>query len=113
MSITLQSEPVPLSSDESGVIRVSGTRVTLDTIIAAHQQGETPEVIADQYPTVALVDIYAAITFYLRHREEIEAYLDQRRRQGEAVRRKHESRFSQEGLREELLARRRAESHES
>jgi uncharacterized protein (DUF433 family) len=113
MSITLQSEPVPLSADESGVIRVGGTRVTLDTIIAAFQEGETPEVIADQYPAVALADVYATITFYLRHREEIEAYLDERRGHGEAIRRKHESRCSQAGLREELLARRRAATEKS
>lgn len=108
MSIALQAEPMPLVMDEYGTIRVGNTRVTLDTIITAHQQGETPEVIADQYPSVALADIYAAITFYLRHREDVQAYLDERRRRGDEVRRKHESRFSQSGLREELSARRDA-----
>ncbi len=107
MPVVLQAEPVPLSTDESGVIRVGGTRVTLDTIVAAYEDGETPEVISDQYPAVGLADIYATITFYLRHRAEIEAYLDERCQHGEVVRRKHEARFSQEGLREELLARRR------
>ena len=106
MSIVLQAKPMPLAMDEYGTIRVGNTRVTLDTIITAHQQGETPKVIAKQYPTVALADIYAAITFYLRHREEVEAYLDERRWRGEEVRRKHQSRFSQSGLRDELLARR-------
>ncbi len=108
MSITLQAEPLPLAMDEYGVIRVGGTRVTLDTIVTAYEQGEKPEVIADQYPTVALGDIYATITFYLRHREEVEAYLRERERRGEEVRRQHEARCPQKGLREGLVARRDA-----
>ena len=108
MSITLQAEPLPLASDEYGVIRVGGTRVTLDTIVTAYEQGENPEVIADQYPAVALSDVYATITFYLRHRAEVDAYRADRERRGEEVRRQQETRCTQKGLREELLARRDA-----
>jgi uncharacterized protein (DUF433 family) len=108
MSIVLQTEPMPLAMDEYGTIRVGNTRVTLDTIVTAYKQGESPEVIADQYPTLSLADIFAAITYYLRHREEVEEYLAERQQRGEEIRRKHEARFSQSGLKEELLARRDA-----
>lgn len=112
MSITLEAEAVPLARDEHGVIRVGSTRVTLDTVIAAYRQDETPETIADQYPALSLADVYAAITFYLRHREDVDAYLAEQQHLAEEVRKKHESRFSQDGLCEELLARRDA-SHRS
>ena len=37
-------EPLPLSTDADGVIRVAGTRVTLDTVIDTFITGASPEV---------------------------------------------------------------------
>ncbi len=108
MSLTIRAEPVPLESNADGVVCVRGTRVTLDTIVAAFKQGATAEEIAQQYSTVVLSDIYAIIGFYLRQRLEVEAYLEQRMQQSEAVRRENESRFDPEGIRDRLLARRTA-----
>lgn len=105
MSLVIDT-PIPLQADSDGVIRVGGTRVTLDTIVSAFQRGETPEVIADQYPAVALADIYFALGFYLRYREEVDSYLAERQRHREAVRREWEARCPQQGIRERLLARR-------
>ena len=42
MSLTIDAEPVPLQADADGVVRVGGTRVTLDTIVVAFQQGLRP-----------------------------------------------------------------------
>jgi len=106
MSISIVAEPAPLTVDADGVIRVGGTRVTLDTIVAAFLDGATAEEIAQQYPSLDLADIYAAISYYLRHRPEVEAYLQQRRRLAEEVRRENESRFAPHGVRARLLARR-------
>jgi uncharacterized protein (DUF433 family) len=106
MSLAIAADPVPLTVDPYGVVRVSGSRVTLDTIVVAHQQGETPESIADQYPTVAISDIYAVIGFYLRHRREVDAYLEEQRKRAAAIRAGHESRLPPEGIRERLLERR-------
>jgi hypothetical protein len=50
-------------------MRVSKTRVPLDTIIAAFSEGATAEEIAYQYPVVPLADIYAVIGYYL-HRKK-------------------------------------------
>ncbi|MGD0899992.1 MAG: DUF433 domain-containing protein [Thermoguttaceae bacterium] len=110
MSLLIEAERVPLEQGEDGVIRVGGTRVTLDTIVTAYQQGEPPETIADQYPSVSLPDVFAVIGFYLRHRNEVEGYLAQERQRADAVRRKHDARFPQEGLRDRLLARRAPKS---
>ena len=61
-------ERVPIHTDADGVVRVAGTRVTLDTIVGAFEAGATAEEIAQRYPTVPLVDVYSVITYYLRHK---------------------------------------------
>jgi uncharacterized protein (DUF433 family) len=106
MSLILDAEPVPLQTDADDVVRVGGTRVTLDTIVGAFGQGATAEEIAQQYPTVSLSDVYAAIAYYLRHREEVEAYLEEGKRQSDALRHLHEAKCDQRGVRERLLSRR-------
>ncbi len=105
MSLVIATDPVPLKTDECGVIRVGGTRVTLDTIVIAYLQGSTAEEIAEQYPAVTLPDIHAVISFYLRRRAEVETYLQKRKHESEAIRRENEARFPQDGIRERLLAR--------
>lgn len=42
MSLEIRAEPVPLKVDPYGVVRVGGTRVTLDTIVYAFRQGTPP-----------------------------------------------------------------------
>ena len=101
-------QPPPLQSDDDGVMRVGGTRVRLDTVVGAFNQGCAAEEILLKYPTLKLTDIYAVITYYLWHREEVDAYLEDRRRQAETVRQENESRFSPVGVRDRLLARRQA-----
>ncbi len=97
-------EPVPLRTDDHGVIRIGTTRVRLDTVVADFETGASAEEIADDYP-LQLDDVYAVITYYLRHEEEVRAYLDRRQQQAESVRRENEARFDHRGLRERLLAR--------
>ena len=106
MSIAIQTDPVPLKMDEDGAIRVGGTRMTLDLIIAEHQAGASPEQIAADYDALLLGDVYAAITYYLHHQVEVDAYLEQRRRALEELRREIEDKHPREGRRERLLARR-------
>ncbi len=82
---------VPLRTDQDGVIRVGQTRVTLLTLIARYQSGDSPEVIHGGFPTVALSDIYAVIAYYLAHRAEVDEYIRQVERDGEEIRRKIEA----------------------
>lgn len=109
MSLVIETDPIPLKTDADGAVRVGGTRVTLDTIVTAYQQGATAEEIALQFPAVSLPDVHAVVSFYLRHRADVEAYLEEGRQQAEALRRKHESRSDLQGIRERLLARRAAQ----
>lgn len=55
--IPLVTEPVPLYADEDGVVRVGGTRVTLDSVVAAFRLGETAEGIVESYPALCLADV--------------------------------------------------------
>ncbi|MFL5805877.1 MAG: DUF433 domain-containing protein [Roseiflexaceae bacterium] len=106
MSLIVTAQPIPLTADADGVVRVGNTRVTLDTIIAAFHEGATPETIAQQYPSLALADVYAVIGYYLNHRPEVHAYLQQREQAATHVREQNETRFDPNGVRDRLLARR-------
>lgn len=98
------AEPVPLRVDSDGVIRVGGTRVTLDTVVAAFEAGATPEQIAQDYP-VGLADLYAVITYYLRHPEEIREYRERRSAAADSAREAARARWHQGDLRQQLQRR--------
>jgi uncharacterized protein (DUF433 family) len=66
---------VPLYTDEEGVIRVRNTRVTLLTLVAAHNRGDTPSEIHEGFPAIPLADIYAVLAYYLSHQSEVDDYI--------------------------------------
>ena len=106
MSLLIEAEPIPLTMDADGVVRIGGTRVTLDTLVSAFSDGATAEEIIYQYPSLRLSDVYAVLGYYLRRRPDIEAYLHQRQAQGMEVREQNQARFDPQGVRDRLLARR-------
>src|SRR5262245_13862587 len=109
MAITLQAEAPPLYRDETGALRVGSSRVLLELVIRAFQDGATAETIAERYPAATLADIYAVIAYYLRHRGEIEAYLAEREQRAKEVRQRIESHQGDlADLRARLLARQRS-----
>ena len=75
---TLSTEPAPLHMDEDGVFRVGGTRVRLESVVFAFNNGCAAEEILLKYPSLNLTDIYAVITDYLWHRQDVDAYLGER-----------------------------------
>jgi uncharacterized protein (DUF433 family) len=97
---------VPLREDKDGAIRVGETRVLLEVIIAAYLQGDTPEQIASNFDVLKLEAVYAVITYYLTHRDEVDDYMEQVDLAGEEIRRQLEALPSYKPLtREMLLAR--------
>jgi len=106
MTLIITSLPIPLTTDANGIIRVGGTRVTLDTIVAAFNEGATAEEIGYQYPAVSLVDIYTVISYYLQQHAEVAAYLRQQQQAAALIRQQNEAQFDPCGVRERLLARR-------
>jgi uncharacterized protein (DUF433 family) len=106
MSLSLEPETFPLTTLPDGTVRVANTRVTLDTIVHSFKAGATPEAIALSYPAVTLADIYATITYYLRHQQKVEEYLKERAKRAEKIQQELEQQFNPSGIRERLMARR-------
>jgi len=88
MSIVLECEAPPLRKDESGAIRIGNSRVLLELVIRAFQDGASPESIVQRYTSLSLSDVYTTIGYYLRHQQEIDSYLNHREQLAESVRQK-------------------------
>jgi uncharacterized protein (DUF433 family) len=55
---------------------VADSRVSLDSVIFAFLEGLSPETIAIEcFPALTLEQVYGAITYYLAHQAEMDAYL--------------------------------------
>jgi uncharacterized protein (DUF433 family) len=111
--MTLPLEPVtvplrredPPRKDDLPVYRVGDSRVSLDSVLGAYRDGADPDSIARAYDTLTLADVYAVLAWYLRHREEADAYLAARQAAADRLRREIEAaQPGQAGLREKLLA---------
>jgi uncharacterized protein (DUF433 family) len=64
-----------LSHDD---IRIRGTRVGIETVLYDFiHRSRSPEEIAASYPSVTLEQVYATIVYYLHHREQVTAYLEE------------------------------------
>ena len=100
------AQPPPLAEDEHGVIRVTGTRVQLETVVTAFDLGATPEEIVQSYTTLDLPSVYAVIAYVLQNRPRIDAYMAKRQSEADTLRLEVEQQFPQKGIRERLLARR-------
>jgi len=85
MSLVLEREIPPLREDETGAIRVGNSRVLLETVIRAFQDGASPECIVNRYSTLSLSDVYNTIGYYLKYQDSVEAYLNQREQLAESV----------------------------
>jgi len=90
--------------DEAGAVRVGSSRITIDLIVEQYENGMSPEDMVRAYDALVLADVYAAIAYYLRHREEVQAYLKRRQEEADALRAKIEAGHSRV-TRGELLAR--------
>jgi uncharacterized protein (DUF433 family) len=102
---TATTQTIPLVRHESGVIRVGGTRVSLDSVLYAFLDGSTPEEIVQQYPSLRLADVYTIIAYYLQNRAELDGYLSDRKEQRAKLHKELELRHDLVGIRDRLLAR--------
>lgn len=60
---------------------ISGTRISLDSVIYAFLNGSSPESIIQSFPLLTLEQVYGAIAFYLTNKNLIDVYL----REGEEI----------------------------
>lgn len=98
-------EQVPLRLYEGRSLRVGTTRVTLDTVVTAYKMGETAEEIAESFDTLELADIHAVISYYLRHVDEVDAYIADGEARAEELRRWVEEHQGATDFREQLRTR--------
>jgi uncharacterized protein (DUF433 family) len=108
MVLAIEAEPLPLAADPNGVLRVGGTRVTLDTVVGAFNAGSAPEAIALRYDSLRLEDVYLVLGYYLRHQAEVDAYLKARNERSEQRRAEADAHLPWGDVRKRLLTRRGA-----
>ncbi|MFN7992852.1 MAG: DUF433 domain-containing protein [Bryobacteraceae bacterium] len=93
-----------------GSLYVSGSRVPLAHLVREFQHGELPEAIRSHYPTLTLVQVYGAITFYLGSKVQAEADIAERERVEDEFAETHPApadlKKKLERTRQQLLARR-------
>ena len=88
--------------DEHGVLRVGGTHVMLDSVLAAWGQGHSRETIRSQYPALNLEQVYGAIAWSLAHPDDVASYLQKQQAVWDSWRRRSEAQPSP--LRDRLRA---------
>jgi uncharacterized protein (DUF433 family) len=52
---------------------VDGTRIRVMDVVSLKRQGVIPEKMLEAYPSLNLAQVYAALSYYYEHPEEIEA----------------------------------------
>jgi uncharacterized protein (DUF433 family) len=113
MMATPIPDPIPIHRDAHGRLRITNTNVLLDLLIYSFLDGNTPETIIEQYPSLRLKDVYLALGYYLDHREEISVYLRQQEAEAEAGQREDQAHHPAKLTREILLARLEAKRKQS
>lgn len=104
--LIVEPHPIPLRKESDGTWRVGDTRVLLDLIVYAFNNGRTPEEIVQSYNTLRLEDVYAVITYYLSRRSAVDAYIQQQEREADALWDDIKNQPEYTDFRERLLARR-------
>ncbi len=61
--------------ERMGGLYVSGSRVSLATIVHAFRSGDSPETIQADFPSLTLGQVYGAIAYYLTNEAQCAAYL--------------------------------------
>ena len=75
---------------------VTGSRVSLDSIVYAFRRGASPETIRGGFPTLTLEQVYGAIAFYLSKQSEIDEYLHKSEEAYETARQANHEQFRKE-----------------
>ena len=62
-------------TEVDGAYRITGTRVSLDSVVYGWLTGLSPESIVDSYPVLTLEEVHGALAYYLAHQQEVDEYL--------------------------------------
>ena len=75
---------------------IKGKRISLDSVIYAFKFGAAPESIQRSYPSLTLEEVYGAITYYLGHEDEIDAYLEEAAKEFDELARQNHAKLAAE-----------------
>lgn len=89
--LPLVPRQVPLTQLESGVLRVTGTRIPLVRIVEEYMNGSTPEEIVDRFDTLRLSDVYSLIAFYIDNKSAVDQYVRDQDEKAEDLRQRIEA----------------------
>jgi uncharacterized protein (DUF433 family) len=68
----------PYIEQRNGGYYVSGTRISLDSVVYMFRGGHSPTEIQHDYDGLSLPQVYRAIAFYLENRETVDRNLEEK-----------------------------------
>ena len=88
-----------------GTWRIAGTRVSLNSVIFSFLDGATPEEICQDFPSLSLAQVYSTIAYYLTHRPQVDAYLQEQQQQADRLQQESQTQHAKflADLRQRLL----------
>lgn len=105
MVLELKAPSISFRADDDGTIRIGNSRVRLETVVYAFNQGYTAEEISSHYPALNLMDVYAVISYYLHNKDKIDTYIRKQETEADKIQYEFESKPGYKVFRERLLAR--------
>jgi uncharacterized protein (DUF433 family) len=96
----------PVREDSGGVLRIGRTRVSLDSLVAAYNEGASADELAEGFPTLTLGYIHATLGFYHQNRADLDAYLEHARTEEDRLQEETQRRFQTDAGRDRIVARR-------
>lgn len=110
MSLPIYAEAPPLREGDGGVVYIAATGIPLERVVRAFLAGMTPEQIVQDFDVLAVEDVYSVVNYYLRHRTEVDEYLNAAASEADILQNQVERSHDPAGIRDHLLARRPTES---
>jgi len=108
-SLAIHADATPLRVDPDGSVCIGESRVLMTVLLNAYRDwGWSAEQLAEQFPTITLAEAHAVIAYYLRHYQEVDAYLNEWNAEGDRARTKWQESPEGQAIRAKLRAARLA-----
>ncbi len=92
--------------DENGVPWISGANTkVVEVVLDKMAHNSSPEEMHEQYPHLSLAQIHAAMSYYYEHQAEVDADIERRDREVEALRAQQKNPLTRAELEARLLDR--------
>src|SRR5438552_10845510 len=75
MPTVIGTIPNAVRLDEGGALKVGDTRVSLDAVVYAFNNGADAAEIQRDYDSMSLAEVHAAIAYYLHNIAKIDSYI--------------------------------------